>query len=291
MPKRWTDLENVRLAYDASSNTVRLTSKDARLNGESFVMQLSRNTRAEELARIVLHDSGVDLPLTDEPPATHNPRYRSNDPYVIPIGDQGDGEDVFVDLRYSGVLDGTFPPTIAIVGKPGSGKTVLANSMLAHFKRFPSAFDVFVCTSSGQESEYRGVVLNPEDLPYIQSARTGKRRVFIIDSTLTTWNHPIPSANEAEHQQYRQHLHIMDVLRGARSRGDIVVFTSFDIYPTVNMASYVIAMGRHDLRERIALGIDDFGVIRSGEGVLSYWYESSDPAERSGESFTAYQPG
>jgi len=69
MPKQYLQLDDVRVYYDAKSKSTRIISKDKRLKGSSFQLNLSRDTPASEsLHRLLKAEGLVDSDSTNELP-------------------------------------------------------------------------------------------------------------------------------------------------------------------------------------------------------------------------------
>lgn len=290
MAKSWTPLEEVRLFWDKQNNVVKVTSSDPRLGGESFVLQLSPQTRADELAREVLTEAGIDITGSSTQPE------KSIEPYQaalleaakdlttrpsLPMNDDPSriviGHDLFKQPLYWDMPTRTsnLPKSLGIFGVTGQGKSVLLAHILTQVARYPEIFDVYFYDAksalSGDVLQYpESVTILTEDFSALKRGTScrSKPRVILIDG------YPYV-ADQA-----------MQLLRQARSQNDIVIFTSQSMDPAVlNLCNAAVLIGKSTLRHRIALGVDKLGIQAMGQGVFVKTSENNAAQE-----FYTYAP-
>lgn len=285
MAKSWTPLEEVRLFWDKKTNTVKVTSSDPRLGGESFVLQLSRNTRADELAREVLTEAGIKLG-TEQSSEEEGSLYeaarlqakdllqrptlplRQTDPNEIIIG-----YDVLTNDPISWAIpDGAenLPTTLGIFGLVGQGKTVLIEQILAQASHFDEEFDIYLYSGRGTpRPSLPQSITAVQDLDTLLEKRSHKRRLIVVDG-----------AHEVKEGVER-------LLRCARSFNDVIIFTEQEVSQfALSLCRSTILIGKSNLRQRITLGVDRFGVAAVGEGVFT-----PDPTQpKSSVTFHTYLP-
>lgn len=153
MPKKYLQLEDTRVYYDQKLGSIRLISKDNRLRGKSFQLNLVRDSPASESIYELLEAEGIidrtenDLPQSVLLPETvpgWAPRVSEDDTAVRNYGS--------VDLRF--LLGETFgnkyleidlakTPHTFIGGAPGMGKSGLIRSITEQVLKRP---DIYLCS-------------------------------------------------------------------------------------------------------------------------------------------------
>lgn len=140
MPKKYLQLEDTRVYYDQETGDIRLISKDTRLKGHPFQLNLLRDSDSTESiyrlleAEDLLGDTFRELPrLTYLPPIGLRLR-RTNEDARLANRDLGSK-----DLRFllGETYDDSFleinlhsAPNTLIGGAPGTGKSVLLRSLM-----------------------------------------------------------------------------------------------------------------------------------------------------------------
>jgi hypothetical protein len=290
MNKSWTPLEEVRLFWDKKNNTVKVTSSDPRLEGESFVLQLSPRTRADELARRVLAEAGIDTTGTSGKPenvidpyqaallesakdlTTRPPLPTNDNPFQIIIGHDYLKQSVHWHMPSQ---TSEIPKSLGIFGATGQGKSILLTQILDQIAQYPEIFDVYfydakssVSASNLQYSE--SITTLTEDFSTLMRGASdhSKMRVIIIDG----YTYVADQAGQ--------------LLRQARSQNDIIIFTSQVVDQSIiNLCNAAVVIGKSTLRQRIALDIDRLGVQARGQGVLVKTCENNAAQE-----FYTYAP-
>jgi len=138
MPKKYLQLEDTRAYYDQKSGSVRLISKDKRLRGEPFQINLVRDApTTESLVKLLTAEGLID-------PREHALPMRTALPRKLPPQNstvfEADYAERRSDTRLNFLLGSTFgdrkleidlgiAPNTLIAGRTGSGKTVLLNTL------------------------------------------------------------------------------------------------------------------------------------------------------------------
>lgn len=303
MPKSWTPLEEVRLFWDEKTDTVKVTSSDPRLKGESFVLRLARSTHADELARNVLAEAGVEMvaKASDDEPQfggeSHRARYEAAknlethptldaakfSPREIIVGYEHFshimlGQEVPVTWTLPTFGD-DMPVTLGIFGKFGGGKTVLVDQILPQLAAIEGVDTwLFDAAKNYSRNIPQGIGLLNSIQEYLNlPSRTpaSNQRAIIIDGY-----HADPTTTQR-------------IMGQARSQCDIVIVTDIVTDHMVvdpdlkNFLQSAILIGQFSLRQRIALGVDGLGVKHKGAGILVDLADSSRPRF---QQFYTYQP-
>lgn len=134
--KKFVTLDGVRVSYRPKDNTIHITSTDEDLVNEGFHLTLTQGSESEKTLRKLLVQNGVidetkiavNLPkfvqFTDETEPTW---------FKFPLGRTETGELAW-DVNRS--------PNAFITGSPGSGKTVLIESIIDHCENNPQFWKI-----------------------------------------------------------------------------------------------------------------------------------------------------
>lgn len=138
MPKKYLKLEDTRAYYDQKSGSVRLISKDRRLRGEPFQINLVRDApTTESLVKLLTAEGLIDPREHELPIRTALPRKLPPQNSTVFEADYAERRS---DPRLNFLLGSTFgdrkleidlgiAPHTLIAGRAGSGKTVLLNTL------------------------------------------------------------------------------------------------------------------------------------------------------------------
>jgi len=138
MPKKYLQLDDTRAYYDQKSGSVRLISKDKRLRGEPFQINLVRDApTTESLVKLLAAEGIIDPREHELPTRVALPRKLPPEDSTVLEGERAQRR---TDPRLNFLLGSTFgdrkleidlgiAPNTLIAGRPGSGKTVLLNSL------------------------------------------------------------------------------------------------------------------------------------------------------------------
>lgn len=158
MPKKYLSLEDTRVYYDYRTGSIRLISKDHRLRGKPFQVNLVRDSSsAESIYRLLEAEGLIDAELDDLPKTAKLSSSKTMDvvDYDAILGSNSDPR-----LRF--VLGQTFKekmlgidlshaPHTLIGGGTGSGKTALLGSIIAQILARPATELRYI--SLGETSE------------------------------------------------------------------------------------------------------------------------------------------
>lgn len=133
-------LDSVRVSYDADTDTIHLTAKDKDFSAaDQFHITLNKDSKTEETLRKVLNKHGIitDSKVKSLPKrADFSSRDSSKDTYSeIPLGVLRDGSELKWTVNES--------PHIFVCGSTGSGKSILARTILKYASSFKEEYEVY----------------------------------------------------------------------------------------------------------------------------------------------------
>jgi DNA segregation ATPase FtsK/SpoIIIE-like protein len=165
--KQYLTLSNVRVAYRPKDDTIHLTSTDRDLRGEAFRVTLKPGTESDQILRELLHKKGLIHERSTTPGNLPKFALRNLDSewpwHIIPIGEGFDATVSFDILTNS---------TILLVGRPGSGKTVVQQGIIHH------------CLVNNSKWAVYGVDLKGDDLPvYLKYKNTVREIARTVNET------------------------------------------------------------------------------------------------------------
>lgn len=301
--KNYAVLDSARVSYDESTDSIHLTAKDEDFEkGDSFHVVLSKGTPTEKTLRKLLNKNGL---ISDEKVHTfpnlirYSERDSSNDSALrIPLGVRRDGTELCWDPSQS-------EAGLAIVGPPGSGKSVVRLLVEKHIAKFSQQWDFHGIDLSGVEipragTDYAVIVRNldsAQELVEYLSALMKQRYEKMANSHLTNYSE-LPEKNkpimliieefdwltqpqrqgERTRLEYLQdemnrekiHRNIMEIARLGRSAGIYFILTA--------------QRDQFDPLLESNIGMVSFGTASRGRGKLH------SASHQRGEEFQAYYP-
>jgi len=137
--EKFLKLDEVRVTYDKTNDSIHLTAKDADFDkGDQFHVVLNKGTETEKTLRKLLVKNEV-IPESKKAVLPKRIKYSSRDfasdvATVIPIGVDENSNEIQLDL--------TEDRSIHISGQPGSGKTNLINLIKKHSSNFSNEIEL-----------------------------------------------------------------------------------------------------------------------------------------------------
>lgn len=122
MNNNYRSFDDMRVGYNAKSDTIVITTGDTSLAPHGFRVTLRPGSHEDLVLRQLLTESGHITNDSTLPDAqAYDPDEDGTDPWNIPLGKDSDNHTVWWDWSHA--------PHGLIVGKPGSGKTTLNTSI------------------------------------------------------------------------------------------------------------------------------------------------------------------
>lgn len=145
--KNYVVLDSARVSYNELTDSIHLTAKDKGFEkGDPFHVVLSKGTTTENTLRKLLNKNGL---IPDEKINTFPSIIRYNErgtretvPEKIPLGVNRNGKEICWNTSHN-------TPHLAIVGPPGSGKSVVRKLIEQHTSLFPEYWDLYGVDFSG----------------------------------------------------------------------------------------------------------------------------------------------
>jgi hypothetical protein len=135
MTKKYLSFDDMRVSYTPKDDTIQITSGDPDLASDGWRLVLQKHTPAELALRSRLEAANlVRVSPTERPDVVHYPHADSYSWHEFPLGIDTYGEVQTVDMQAAGSL--------LMLGRTGSGKSVVQRNLLAHIARHMERWQV-----------------------------------------------------------------------------------------------------------------------------------------------------